>query len=1460
RSTKTQLTDTKKSITDLEKDLETVTASLIALEKTETPNFTAARYVSGGHREGKRQRSDKEIRQIATGKRDEWLRKHKKNLAKKRAEKADKEQKLKDLNELKVRLQDKFDSLVEKYPRIDLTGTWQRVFETTEANGFEKKHWSDKVTRLAYVINRNENFKLRQKDLADFKLEVKNGNLIISHAEKDEAHRKAKEYLSNFVLEKELINNLQNQEDKDFVRSCYIAEDLLALKKKIELLEQIDLDELKEPEKLEKLLELEELKEQETQREQQNKLSVNMILREELTNEDREKLQTILDNMEVKLVIDDWSKWKPNKTNLLLNDGTRANIGGLLNRFDIKDNTGAKDLGIAAAGLFQDIEGIDNAEVGQAKAGGDNNDILDSDGEKSFLDGGKGDDKLFGSVGDDALRGGEGEDHLSGGMGTDTILYDDSETGVYVDMDANVGKGGTAAGDTFTDIENVIGSAHNDKIIGNELDNTLYGGEGDDFLDGKTGDDRLEGGQGNDSLAGGKGADTIIGGDGNDAAVYSSSEEGVSVTLNRGDDNAAASKGDAEGDRIVDIENLAGSNHDDRLAGNKGDNTIQGGDGNDKIAGGDGDDKLIGGDGNDYLAGGDGKDQLVGGSGDDILIGDDGNDQFLAGSGSNRIYGGDGQDIAMFEGKISDYEFAFKNDSVVVRKQNGDALDYLSDVEFFNFDGQYFEVQSLIDNQDRINIIDDDGEIESVRRKNPNGSRKSKMSKWLSSAAALGIIAAAATPASSTEKMDYFSDDPAGTAGLGYPASTEKADAVLPVVDNNANLYDGSDDDNQYQAADSDTNVMSVQTDINGWQADNNSGDLEHNDNNINKIDNEYLYPDSTLADIDSNIQNSGSENAFTGSDNNALIEVPSDLEPGYVEFQAMYNAIEEEAIALKLFAVNPNPNSSMVVVLSGFPEGFTFSTGNVSGFASWTLVEEDLNGLIMYPREHSGDDFKLYVETLVTDVHGQTISSLDSMWIDIEAVADAPDLSVNDVTGLEDTAIALDFNAIYIDKDGSETSRFEIDGVPADAVLSSGYKDAVGIWHVTEAELSGLTLTPALHDDTDFDLTVSVFSIEKENNDEAAGSTETFHVNVQGVADAPGLTTSGTISMSEDEAVPIEINGSLVDADGSETLVYLIEGVPAGTVFYVDGTAVDAAREVEPGVWVIGSDETTNLDGSTKLTVRPPENSDTDFQLKVHAVTVDTAKDASDPEYSAAETVSLVTVQVNAVADEANLTVSDTSGDELQFIDLNLDVSLADTDGSETLHLTIEGLPDGSMLTNGVEIAPGFYALTPDQLEGLKFMAPKGTAATVALTVTAVSEEISTGESQTVTDTLNLTINAAPASPILSVSLAQGSEGGTVPIDISTNWTDLTPEQSQSIIISGVPEGAMLSNGTADDQVAGLWHLTPDDLTGLTMTLPEYSDTNFYLKVKALNTTNDRPDLAEVSPTTELPVIVDAK
>ncbi len=208
---------------------------------------------------------------------------------------------------------------------------------------------------------------------------------------------------------------------------------------------------------------------------------------------------------------------------------------------------------------------------------------------------------LIGGGGDDTLSGGVAADAMHGGTGIDTLDYSLSPNGVDVRLFSGAAAGGSANGDTYSSIENIIGAAtKTDTLAGDANANSIWGGGGNetitgrentDTLFGEAGNDTLLGGADSDILIGGIGADTLGGGSQDDTADYSASDAGVTVNLQTG----AGSGGHAQGDVLVSIEDVIGSAFNDVIIGknNVWDNVFDGRGGNDTYTGGLGNDVFV---------------------------------------------------------------------------------------------------------------------------------------------------------------------------------------------------------------------------------------------------------------------------------------------------------------------------------------------------------------------------------------------------------------------------------------------------------------------------------------------------------------------------------------------------------------------------------------------------------------------------------------------------------------------------------------------------------------------------------------------------------------------------------------------------------------------------------------------------------------------------------------------------
>ena len=136
--------------------------------------------------------------------------------------------------------------------------------------------------------------------------------------------------------------------------------------------------------------------------------------------------------------------------------------------------------------------------VGDAAAndlrGGAGADRIDGGGGNDSLRGERGADALHGKDGDDTLRGGPGADLVDGGANGsygDTASYAGSHRGVSVGLALTAAQAGRgdAKGDVLVGIENLIGSAENDRLAGNGDANILRGGLGRDKMSGGAGPD-----------------------------------------------------------------------------------------------------------------------------------------------------------------------------------------------------------------------------------------------------------------------------------------------------------------------------------------------------------------------------------------------------------------------------------------------------------------------------------------------------------------------------------------------------------------------------------------------------------------------------------------------------------------------------------------------------------------------------------------------------------------------------------------------------------------------------------------------------------------------------------------------------------------------------------------------------------------------------------------------------------
>jgi Ca2+-binding RTX toxin-like protein len=287
-----------------------------------------------------------------------------------------------------------------------------------------------------------------------------------------------------------------------------------------------------------------------------------------------------------------------------------------------------------------------------------------------------------------------GGNTIDGGAGVNTIDYSGSTVGVSVflgGIDASghnaaydsvtiptgyVGYGlvGTATGDFYVNIENIIGSAlGNDVLIGDANSNTLTGGAGNNTIFGSGGGDYLNGGVG-----------------GTNTLSYALESVGVTIYLGGTDQTGNAhgvslatgysgyASNNGHIDYLANFHTVIGSTGNDFIVGNGTSTVFNGDGGNDTIYGMAGNNSFIAGHGSEYIDGGTGVNRvdygtanggvtvdlathsasgtgftdtlynienIVGSNaGANVLIGDSNTNVIWGGSAGNTIHGGSGTD------------------------------------------------------------------------------------------------------------------------------------------------------------------------------------------------------------------------------------------------------------------------------------------------------------------------------------------------------------------------------------------------------------------------------------------------------------------------------------------------------------------------------------------------------------------------------------------------------------------------------------------------------------------------------------------------------------------------------------------------------------------------------------------------------------------------------------------------
>jgi hypothetical protein len=504
--------------------------------------------------------------------------------------------------------------------------------------------------------------------------------------------------------------------------------------------------------------------------------------------------------------------------------------------------------------------------------------------------------------------------------------------------------------------------------------------------------------------------------------------------------------------------------------------------------------------------------------------------------------------------------------------------------------------------------------------------------------------------------------------------------------------------------------------------------------------------------------------------------------------------------LAISADLVDTDGSETMAeLTVSDIPAGVTLTDNNGQSFTatdsdhSVNVLDWNLNSLqVKIPDDYQGQmdlNIKAITEealasALADQVDPETLRASADTTFSIHVVA-APsaETQVNEAPASTDDVISMDENTAaytlsvndlgtYTDPDDDELVSIQIESLPdaevGDLQLNGtdvSVGDEISATQINDGEL---TFVP-VNDDTDHDTS---FAFKVSDGQAWSESTYTTQMNIDAVADAP--TVSIDVGASAEAYREISHAGQTITFEeelGEERGDNNIQGSPnydyseASTQSFDFGSEfagqpvtikmpvhIEGSWNTGSGVfndrWVVkangeehtfddyGSSANHNLDQEPTETITATLDQDGKVTLEFSAATTQTSETA--------------TIQ-GATATVEPITTNEVIGFEYP---VDLEAALADTDGSESLSITVTGAPAEAELSDGSKNDDGSWTITVDgdsyQNDGLTMTVPTD-ATDFTLTATATATEANPG-----TDDEGVTTLTASASASVEVTMPE--------------------------------------------------------------------------------------------------------
>jgi T1SS-143 domain-containing protein len=535
-------------------------------------------------------------------------------------------------------------------------------------------------------------------------------------------------------------------------------------------------------------------------------------------------------------------------------------------------------------------------------------------------------------------------------------------------------------------------------------------------------------------------------------------------------------------------------------------------------------------------------------------------------------------------------------------------------------------------------------------------------------------------------------------------------------------------------------------------------------------------------------------------------------------------------------------------VTISGVPTGYSLSAGTDNGNGTWTVTQAQLNGLMLNTPANGTGTVTLTASVTATETiavgSGQEVDTTDNTatTTDTVVITVSPDTNPPQVTFganasgsaqvLEDGSIFVPITAT-LQGTAPQQLSVELTGVPSTWTIATGvnngtYNSATGTWTITMPANTnyngGLTFTPPADSDVDLTgLTVTATSTNTTTNQQLTNNTP-GQVIVDAVADLPTIDAGANASVTSGSSVAINITNAATDTDNSETLGDVtISGVPTGY-------SLTAGTDNGNGTWTVSQADLANLRLNT------PANGSGNVTLTASVTATESVTDVDfDNTNDTATNTDTVVISVNPPLTPPQVTFGANGSGSAQVYEDNsvfvpITATLTGNATNQQLSVELTGVPSTWAISTGTNngtynSATGTWTITmpanTNYNGGLTFTPPADSDIDLSgLTVTATSTNLLDNSTENTSTPGQVIVDAVADVPTLNVNNANGVEGSTVALNISTGLTDTDGSETLSdITISGVPTGFSLTAGT--DNGNGTWTLTQAQLNGLGLVTP---------------------------------------